>query len=535
MTLLDNLQQRAQSHLKTEETPVSHWWIWFAGITILGTIMRFWDLGKAPIWMDEAVTLAFAELDWGAILWGNIDNHPSFTWVMQKLWYSINPDPSAARVPVALFGSMSVAAILLAARDLVSTRAAIFAGALFAVGTAHIYYSQDARMYPYLVFGLILALWGSAGLVRPNLYRPRLYMGLYVMGGTIAIYSHAIGLIAMALIGFGGFAAGIANSDRIEYAKTWLLKNVILFVLVLPWLIALPGASGTFPGLSGDTSLTDIHWFYRNATGFPGLDSLNLPFEAIYYGLAALSVPIAWMSNRKALAYILAGLIVLFPIIMLIMHIRQPIMVNRIFLPSIIGVVLGVGYTLSRLKPTTVMTAIASVLVLVGFTSSVIEQTHRVKSEDYRGAYEYATAQGAGDAPVVTCVHFQTAAAWENRPTGRHLYYRGGSILDYQGREYWQAAKMSMTKLRAAKAPEIDAALGGGWLIEGGFETALEDEDQVLFIRPFCADGREEEIDAALEALGFTEGPEITITGDAADYIILERPQTRITIYDRSN
>jgi len=163
----------------------------------------------------------------------------------------------------------------------------------------------------------------------------------------------------------------------------------------------------------------------------------------------------------------------------------------------------------------------------------VTELKNHIKLEDYPGAYAYASEQGVGDAPALTCVHFQAAAAWENRPDGRTLYYRDGAVIDYKGPEYWQAAKMSMSKLRIAEAHEIDAALGGGWLIEGGMKAALSNDNEVLFIRAFCDPGREEQIKTELETLGFHEGQETLITGKAADFVILENPQTRITIYKR--
>lgn len=533
MGWISDLETRAKDFLSEETLPVKHWWIWFAAITLAGTVMRFWNLGGAPIWMDEAVTLGFARLDLGTILWGNIDNHPNLTWVIQWVWHQIDPNPDHARVPAALFGSLSVAAILLAARDVASARAAIFTGLLFAFATGHIYYSQDARMYPYLIFGLILAAWGGIGHARPHLYGARTYAALYVIGGAIAIYSHAIGLIVMGLIGFASLAAGWLGETRIKYARDWLIRNLILFVITLPWLIALPGASSTFPGLAGDNSILDIQWFYRNITGFPGLGKPAIPFEVLFYGLAALSIPIAWMSRRQGLTFTLISLIALFPLVILILHLRQPLLANKILLPGVIGVTLGAGYALSRLKPKWAMSALGGVLILAAFGSATTELRYHIKSEDYRGAYEYAAEHGFGDAPALTCVHFHAAAAWENRRDGRVLYYRRGDVIDYKGPEYWRAAENTMTWLRAAEASEIDEALGGGWLIEGGLDAALAEDSQVLFIRPSCPAGREEEITTALEALGFHEAGHALIKGKGAERIVLEQPQTQITLFER--
>ena len=55
----------------------------------------------------------------------------------------------------------------------------------------------------------------------------------------------------------------------------------------------------------------------------------------------------------------------------------------------------------------------------------------------------------------------------------------------------------------------------------------------MLFIRPSCPAGKEAEITAALEGLGFHEAGEALIEGKGAERIILEQPQTRITLFER--
>ncbi|MEM1105482.1 MAG: glycosyltransferase family 39 protein [Pseudomonadota bacterium] len=531
MTTAAHLAARIQGRGETGD--VSRFWVWFAGIVALGAVLRFWDLAGAPIWMDEAVTLGFARLDLSTIVWGNIDNHPNLTWLIQHVWHRITPDPDLARVPAATFGALTVAALVLAVRDMAGARAAVIAGLLFACATGHIYYSQDARMYPYLMFGLVLALWGGVGHARRGRHGAATYAALYVVGGLFAIYSHALGLIAMGLIGFSSLAAGWMTPERWVRARQWFAFNAFLFVLTLPWLIALPSATGTFPGLGGDNSPFDIQWFFRNITGFPGLGGPAIVFEAGLYLAAAAALPLAWMRGRRALALALGALLVLFPLIILGLHLRQPLLANKVLIPGIIPVVIGAGYTLSRLAPRPLATACAALLVLAAFTSSAVSLRHNIKPENYAGAFAFAEARGFRDAPALTCVHFHSAAAWENRRDGRTLFYRRGDVLDYHGPAYWQAAGRTMTWLRAAEAAEIDEALGGGWLIPGGLAGALAGEDQVIFVRPSCPAGREAEIIEGLRALGFAATEETLARGRAAEFTILEEPQPRVTLFAR--
>jgi hypothetical protein len=506
----------------------------FAAILLIGTGLRFWNLGAAPIWMDEAVTLGFARLPASTILFGQIDNHPPLSFLVQHVWQAWVPDPALARAPAALAGGLGLVAVMFTARDQVSPRGALFAGLLFAFSTAHIHYSQDARMYALLVLGLALAAWGGLGHVRVNLHSPRFYAGLYVVGGAIAIYSHIIGLVVMALIGFSSLAAGLVVHDPRRFLREWLVRNLILLVVTLPWLVQIPSASRTFPGLSDETGLLELQWFYRNATGFPGLDDFSIPFEFILYAAAGLAVPLAALRGRKGLAAGLAALVIGFPLVVLALHLRQPILSNRVLLPGIIGVTLAAAYTLSSLRPRIVGTGLAVLVALAAFRSASVELAHRVKMEDYPAAFTIADAAGYGDAPVLTCIHFSTAAVWEARRDADILYYRRGDIIDYHGPDYWQAAANSMTWLREADAAQIDEALGGGWLVGGGLAGALAGEPRLAFMRAFCPGDREAEILAALEALGFETESETTASQGSGAFTILQEPQARVSLHRRA-
>lgn len=506
-------------------------WIAFGGIALLGAILRFWNLPSAPIWMDEAVTLAMAELPISMILFNTVDNHPPLTFAIQHYWQMLFPDPAYARVPAATVGSLTVIAIMLAARDLLSPRAALFAGLFFAVATGHIYYSQEARMYSYLIFGLVLAAWGGMGHVRPNLHSPRAYSLLYIIGGGVAIYSHMLGLVVMGLIGFASLGAGLIQHDPKQFLREWFIRNIILFAITLLWLVQIPSAVGTFPGLSGDNALLDIQWYYRNITGFPGLEKISILFEGLFYLAAGLSILLAWRANRRGLAVMLGCLIVLFPLVVLGLHIRQPLLANKVLLPGIIGVTLGAAYTFSRLRSDWMGLALAGIIGLAGLASSVTELRHHIKAEDYPGAFAYVDANGFAQAPILTCNHFATAAAWEARPSARFLQYRGGDIIHYQGREYWQAAARSMSWLRAASATDIDQELGGGWMIDGGLEAAFSAQPKLAFMRPNCPGDQEQDILNQISDLGYVVQDETLIRGGSADFQILDVPLTRVTLF----
>lgn len=509
-------------------------WGAFALIVVAGTVLRFWELSSVSLWRDEAITLGFARLDLWTILTRNIDNHPPLTWVIQHFWHAINPDPAAARVPAATAGSIAVAVFMLALRDLAGARTAIIGGLLLAFSTAHIHYSQDARMYPYVILGLILAAWGALGHAQPGRLSERTYAVLYVAGAAFAIYSHITALIAMAVISFGALYVGTRGEGDRAFARAWFIRNVVLFVLVLPWLVLIPSAMGTFPGLSPAEPIL-IHWFYRNVAAFPGLGTIGRPFEVALLVMAILSVPVAWLSGKRALAAFFLALLVIYPLIVLGLHLRpdQQILSNRSMMPVLIGVAAAAGFSLSMVRSRRLGTALAAILVATAFASALSGLRHNVKLDDYGGALEYADTQGFGDAPVVTCDHFSAAAIWENRRTARIYDYRGGDVIHYKGPGYWQAARMSMVKLRPATAEQVDAELGGGWKVPGGLPAILEDEPRVAVMNVWCGEW-EQDIFDELETLGFVQrGEQHRARGKAGDHTILQDPEARVILFER--
>ncbi len=511
-------------------------WAGFALIALLAGAIRFWDLSAAPLWRDEAVTLAFARLDLWTILTRNIDNHPPLAWVIQHVWQAINPDPNAARVPAATAGTLTVILCMLAFKDLAGQRAALFAGLIFALADGYIHYSQDARMYPFLVLGLTVAAWGAVGHARDPHDRPLTYAALYVAGGFIAIYSHMFGLIAMAMIGFASLAAGaIATAQPRPFILAWLARNSLLFVLVLPWLLAIPSAMGSFPGL-GDVPVTLAHWYFRNMAGLPGLDNLGLPFEMAIIGMAVLGIPVAWLSGRRALALVLLGVTIIYPGIIMLLHLRpdQPILSNRAMIPVIITVAAGAGYALSMLRPKPLGSGLMAILAGVSLVSATLTVRHNVRLDDLQAAYAYADAQGFTEGSYITCHALTAAAAWEHRRTARLINYDRGDVLIYKGPEFWQAARMSMTWLRQARPAEIDAVLGGGWLVPGGLETALKDDDRVVVFDIACW-ARAEGLPEELEALGFRQvgGGYPVHSPREAKYTILNNTDLEVFLWER--
>lgn len=515
---------------------VRGFWLLAAAIVGLGALLRFWDLNGTSIWMDEAATLGFARLPLHVIAFNNIDNHPPLSYVIQHVWQLFVPDSAYARVPAAAIGTTTLVVIILMLKDIAGQRAAIFCGLLFAVSTSHVYFSQEARMYAPLVLGLCLAIWGSLGHARAGGQGGYVYWSLYLVGGCIAIYSQILALVGMGLIAAAECASAFFAQGRLAYLRGWFLRNALLGILALPWLLSIPSATETFPGIFADHGFREFLWMYGNVSGFPGLGNIGpivKLFELSLFIACAGGIAAAWSDGRRSLSLTLGALVLVYPLFVFAIDFFRPIISNRVLLPVVIGVTVAAGYLLSRISSRRIGASAIGILGLTGLFSTAVELRHHIKPEDYRAAFAIAAAEGFSVAPVITCLDFGAAAAHETNPSARILYHRYGETMLYPGPEYWHAASQSMNVFRASSATEIDTYLGGGLLFKGGLSEALAGHNIAAFIRLPCEESVEKRISEELALAGFNSVKEVGVLGRSADFVIFETPSTQLSLYAR--
>lgn len=503
-------------------------------ILLLAAVLRFWNFNGASLWMDESISLSLAELPVSAILFDEIDNHPPLSFLIQHLWQEVFPGAAMARVPAILFGIATVYVAMAGLKDLVSMRAAIMAGLILALCTSHIYYSQEARMYSLVLFGLSLAVWGGIGQVEPGARSQRTYAVLYVTGGVIAIFSHLIGLIAMSAIGFASLAGGLMAGPPQHFVRDWLVRNAILFLLTLPWLVQIPG-NMAFEGLHQPTSVIKSIWYFKTMTAFPGLGLADNLFALILYGLVALGIAQAWMGGRRTLALTLLGLVAAYPVMLFLISLDRPLIGARTLIPATLGVCLAAGYGLSIIAGERARWGLAALVGGAGLASSLHHLGHPIKPENFRAAFAHVDEAGYSDAPVLNCIDMSVTASWYARPQAEHFLYQRGGLMQFEGPGYWRAARMSMARYGQSTAEEIDAFMGGSLLVEGGFSAAFGEAQQVAFIRPFCAEEDQRDIEAGLAGLGFVARSENRIYDGAPDFQIMAWPRTWVTLYERQD
>jgi 4-amino-4-deoxy-L-arabinose transferase-like glycosyltransferase len=468
-------------------------------IFLVGCAARFYQLDHTPIWMDEAYSYFVSLQPLGHIVFNKIDNHPPLFYVLQHFWNELNSNAGLIRFPAAAIGSLTVLVVALATSDLFNRVSGLAAGGLLALSTGHIYFSQEARMYTLLCFGLAVATWGLLGLLDRD--RKKLYAAVYLVGASISVYSQAVALIYLAILnGLALASCCLISKQRADFLRTWLVANLLLFVISLPWLLALREATQSFQGLPIDSSLL-AQWFFRNIVGFPGLPfPIKQLADALLLLVYALGAVLLWNSGRRAFATLSAGALFIYPAAIALLNLNTPILANRIFIPSLIPAAMLFGCCVAMLKRPLTRTALLSATLLLAAWSAIEAKHLQVKTEDTPQALSLIDAYGFGTAPIL-CSNFWTAGTTYFYAPNREILFPGmdRELVRFNDR------MLAAYSLSAAERVHIEDGQMRRLLIESGLVLDPEKDwtsvQQVALISA-SRDLREKRL---LASLGFTE------------------------------
>ena len=231
------------------------WTLALAAIAAVGIALRLRTLISHGFWFDEILTAIGAQsLAW-ALYAPHVFGHPPVQYL--AAWLTGHADGEALRVPFALAGAATVAAVGLLGRRLLGPATGLIAAALLAVSPFHIEISQLAR--PYAIFVLLTVL-GLLALVEA-LDRGGVTAWLAWAALTaVSCYTHYLGFVTVLVY--------------VAIAVTWIarargrggLHAVLAFglwaLLLLPWrpLLLRQAAQHVGTGVVAPGALADLLW-----------------------------------------------------------------------------------------------------------------------------------------------------------------------------------------------------------------------------------------------------------------------------------
>lgn len=208
--------------------------IWLPlALVVVALAVRLYRLGAESIWLDEATSLFLARMDVRSLVaWTSADIHPPLYYLLLHYWRAFGESEVALRGLSVLAGLAAVPLLYELGRSLFDRRAGAAAGLFLALAPLHVWYSQQARMYTFLMLWVLLA---SYALVRALTGRDRGWWVGYALAMALGYYTHYYS--SLALLFHGVVVIGwAATQRRWSAAPAWLAAVAGSGVLFLPWL-----------------------------------------------------------------------------------------------------------------------------------------------------------------------------------------------------------------------------------------------------------------------------------------------------------
>jgi len=122
-------------------------------ILLLGTALRFYDLGAESLWLDEVdIVLESQRMN-------GLSPLRSPTHLLERLALALGRQDYVLRFPFALIGILSIAAFYRLVRFALGGSEGLIGALLLAISPFHIWYSQEARYYALIVLFTLLAVY----------------------------------------------------------------------------------------------------------------------------------------------------------------------------------------------------------------------------------------------------------------------------------------------------------------------------------------------------------------------------------------
>jgi len=216
------------------------WWrdltTWYlAGILVAAAGLRLWGIDRTSLWYDEVVTMRVARAGSVPELIARLKQIDGTRAVLHPLvlqtWLRVfGPSAASGRSASVLCGILTVGLIYVLGRQAFDTTTGLWAAWLAAVCPPLVYYSQEARMYAWLVL-LTCCSWLVVFSFRKTASLAQCV--IYWLLLSALVYSHPLGLFMVAAHGLAYLT--VRRTLTLKFWR-WLVIQVAVILTIAPWL-----------------------------------------------------------------------------------------------------------------------------------------------------------------------------------------------------------------------------------------------------------------------------------------------------------
>jgi mannosyltransferase len=370
-------------------------------ISFLAFALRIYQLDAESLWLDEVLSINLASMDIPSAIKALPDNyvHPPFYFIILHIWSRLaGQSEFSLRFLSALFGPLTAAMTYKLARALFDRRTALLSGLLLALCPYHVYYSQEARMYTLATF---LGLVGACCFFQALARRDRAFWIGFVVCSVLGLYTHYYTLFLLLFENLF-FLSLIITRRQYRYSfKAWLLVQLVVFCLYLPWLpmLLIQSTGGKSDWIKvlppGAYLLATLIAYFVTPNPERPLPLLIGSFGVILpVILGAIGARITENGQRlsfplgRSRLYVLAYLVVPFLTAYTVSLLGKPILVTRYLIICVPAACILLAYGLNLVKPKFLALLLGLLLgwTIVIYLGSIY---NTVNKEDWRSAVRY--------------------------------------------------------------------------------------------------------------------------------------------------
>jgi hypothetical protein len=212
-------------------------WSLLGILTVIGLVLRIYRLEAQSIWRDEAISWSFARqptVDAVLSMLAVGDLHP-------PLWYLIlhqfiqwfGESEFSLRFPAMLCGVLVIPIGFLLGVYLFNNRFGLLNALILSLSPFLIRYSQEARHYSLLAFVAGLTIYAF---VRWHTQKKTPWLLGFSLAMTATLYTHNWGFFLLVTLNLLAFGSLLIDKRQRMYLGFWLVANLLICVLYLPWL-----------------------------------------------------------------------------------------------------------------------------------------------------------------------------------------------------------------------------------------------------------------------------------------------------------
>jgi len=234
-------------------------------VTLLAAAVRFYHLGWQPLWVDEEMTWAMIRPDAGLLFGRQLLDEIQGPLYLASVWPLVRKFGLSEfwlRAPAALAGLLAVPLAGLLGRRLCGARTGRLLALLLAVSPFHLWYSQEARGYSFLILFAIVSTLAFLRLAEAP--RGGRAVG-YALASAAMVWSNLSGLFLIGAQAVAVVAVVRPRGARVRWL--WVVAFTLMVLGALPWLLRAAGilavdrlvpgaAAGT--ALRGETTFTPL-------------------------------------------------------------------------------------------------------------------------------------------------------------------------------------------------------------------------------------------------------------------------------------